>query len=348
MHEEPMTRLLDLLPSVITLALVIAALLIAHRLLNRYYGNKPGSRMSIQIKMMMLGFLGVILLLLTVPISDAMRGQLFSFLGILLSAIIALSSTTFVGNMMAGFMLGSLRSFQIGDFIQVDQHFGRVSERGLLHVEIQTEDRDLTTLPNLFLVTQPVKVVHKEGTVVSAQVSLGYEVPRQRIEALLIEAAGEAGLQDPFVQILELGDFSVLYRIAGMLPDPKQILSARSRLRACMLDALHGADIEIVSPSFMNQRRADEVRFVPPHVLEVETEKQNHRPEKMLFDKADEAESTEKLREKLHAVCDDLQDMDKQIKAAEKEDKEELQQKRQRLEERRARLEAVLARREQG
>jgi len=37
----------------------------------------------------------------------------------------------------------------------VGDYFGRVTERGLFHVEIQTEDRDLATLPNMFLVSQP-------------------------------------------------------------------------------------------------------------------------------------------------------------------------------------------------
>ncbi len=344
-----MKLLLKLLPSAITLVLVLLSMLLAHRLLNRYYGNQPGSRMSIQIKMLLLGFFGAVFLLLTAPISDAMRGQLFSFLGILLSAIIALSSTTFVGNMMAGFMLSSVRYFKIGDFIRVDQHFGRVSERGLLHVEIQTEDRDLTTLPNLFLVTHPVKVVHAEGTVVSAQVSLGYEIPRQQIEALLLEAAREANLAEPFVQIMELGDFSVLYRIAGMLPDSKQLLSARSRLRACMLDALHGADVEIVSPSFMNQRRADETRFVPPHVLESEHgTKTAGSPEKMVFDKAEEAESTERLREKLAQTCSEAQEVEKELKAAKEDNvREAIRKKLERLELRRKRLESLVARREQ-
>jgi small-conductance mechanosensitive channel len=63
-----------------------------------------------------------------------------------------------------------------------------------------------------------------------------------------------AGLQNPFVQIKELGDFSISYRIAGFLPDVKHILTSRSDLRKLVVDMLHGDGIEIVSPNFMNQR----------------------------------------------------------------------------------------------
>ena len=66
--------------------------------------------------------------------------------GIVLSATIALSSTTLVGNAMAGIMLRTLRNFSPGDYVHVGDYFGRISEMDLLHTEIQTEERDLTTL----------------------------------------------------------------------------------------------------------------------------------------------------------------------------------------------------------
>ncbi len=309
------------LPAIIGVALFLAGMMLAHRLLSRHYGAKPGSRMSVQVWMLGLGFVGVFLLLIALPMGDALRGQIFSFLGILLSAIIALSSTTFVGNVMAGFMLRTLSSFRIGDFIQVADHFGRVSERGLLHIEIQTEDRDLTTLPNLFLVTNPVKVVHAEGTVVSALVSLGYDVPRTSIETCLLQAASDAGLDEAFVQVTELGDFSVVFRIAGMLREPKQLLSARSRLRTAMLDQLHAAQIEIVSPGFMNQRvLKDNHAFIPAQVRAGNVPAEaSADPEKILFDKADEAESTERVQQRIEKFNQEILALKKSAKETKEE-----------------------------
>ena len=45
------------------------------------------------------------------------------------------------------------------------------SPPNLLHTEIQNEDRQLVTLPNLFLVTHPVTTVRPSGTIVAARVS---------------------------------------------------------------------------------------------------------------------------------------------------------------------------------
>ena len=120
---------------------------------------------------------------------------------------------------------------------------------------IQNEFRDLVTIPNLYLTTHPVTTTRSSGTIVSATVSLGYDVSRTKIEELLLVAAGNTGLQDPFVQILDLGDFSVTYRISGLLTNVKRLLSARTRLRAAMLTALHEAGVEIVSPTFRSLLR---------------------------------------------------------------------------------------------
>jgi hypothetical protein len=187
-----------------------------------------------------------------------------------------------------------------------------VSERGLFHVEIQTEDRDLTTLPNMYLATHPVTVINKKGTIVSTTLSLGYDVPHTNIEALLIEAGEKAGLEEPFVQVLDLGDFSVTYRIAGLYQEVKQILTKRSELRAHVLDVLHGAGVEIVSPTFMNQRAVGETRFIPvaKHKKAVKQPEEKAGPESVVFDKADQAELVEDLRERHRLMEGELKKME--------------------------------------
>ena len=192
----------------------------------------------------------VLAIVVSVPLETEIRKELFQLVGIVLSAGLALSSTTFLGNLIAGGMLRTVRHFELGDWVRVGEHFGRVTERGLLHTEIQTADRDLTTLPNLMLATEPVKVVRKSGTIVSASVGLGYDVPHARVEEGLIAAANALDLTEPYVAVEELGDFAVTYRVAGKLTEVDELLSRRSRLRRRILDELHERGIEIMSPHF--------------------------------------------------------------------------------------------------
>jgi small conductance mechanosensitive channel len=118
-----------------------------------------------ELIMLVLTVAAAAILILTLPIAESTRGQILSLLGLAVTATIALSSTTFIGNVMAGLMLRALHNFRAGDFLKVGEHF----EQGFLHTEIQTEERDLTTLPNLYLVTNPITVVRSSGTIVSAR-----------------------------------------------------------------------------------------------------------------------------------------------------------------------------------
>ena len=337
-----------LLPTALILVGSVVVLLVANYLL---LGRDPAvpaeDRLRRQLAMLALTGVAVVAVILSLPIAGAERAQLLGLLGLLLSAAIALSSTTFMGNAMAGFMLRVVKNFRGGDFLQVGDHFGRVSDRGLFHVEIQTEDSDLTTLPNLYLVTHPVKVVRAEGTVVSATVSLGYDVPRARVEELLLGAATQVGLAEPFVRILDLGDFSVCYRAAGLLSDVKQLLTTRSRLRAAMLDALHGAGIEIVSPSFMNQRALPPERlFVPAAVPQVPPPEV--APEATVFEKAEEAGVREQLTAEYAQLQQQLAELGK-ARAAASDDAErtrledEIERAKDRINELKPRLDADAA-----
>jgi small-conductance mechanosensitive channel len=321
---EFLTGYLDLprlIPSAIGLVVVIVVLFAVRRILDKRLSRVSEGRFRLQLTMLGFSLAAAIAIIMVLPISDNSRAQLLGLVGVLLSAAIALSSTTFLGNIMAGVTLRAVKAFRTGDFVRVGEHFGRVSERGLFHVEIQTEDRDLTTLPNLFLVTQPVTVIDSTGTIVSTTLSLGYDVPQSRIKDRLLDAARNAGLEEPFVQILELGDFSVTYRIAGLYKEVKQILSKRSELRSTVLEALHGAGIEIVSPNFMNTRAIPEGQlFIPSIKRRTGPEPQETEPESIVFDKAEHAELLENLRDRLKRM---LQEIKQQEELLGKQDGEE-------------------------
>ncbi len=291
----------------------------------------------------------VVTTIVLMPISIQTRGQVFNLLGIAITAVIALSSTSFVGNLMAALMLKAINSIRAGDFLKVGDHFGRVTEQGLLHTEIQTEERTLTTLPNLFLITNPYTVVRSTGTVITCTVSLGYDVSRHKIEKALIEAATKSGLKDAYVQILELGDFSVSYKVSGLLDKVKFLLSSRSSLRAHVLDELHESGIEIVSPNFMNQRVLDKrAVFVPEKSREEENSNEGglnslKLPEDLIFDKAEEAQSKESIKELLKKIEAKIDEVKAKVLITESEkDKESLQKRIESLEQRAKRLNELL------
>lgn len=342
--ESLLPRIASLLPLLVTLAVVALGLWLVDGLVRRtalYAGS--GGRFTRQVVILLGITVGVVAVVIALPVADETRGQLLGLLGLVLTAIIALASTTFVSNAMAGFMLRSVGNFRIGDFVRIAEHFGRVTERGLFHTEIQTEDRDLMTLPNLYLVSNPMTVVRSSGTILSCAVSLSYDNPHRRVEALLLEAGAAAALEDCFVQILEIGDFSVGYRVAGFLADVGHLLTARSRLRAAVLDTLHHAGVEILSPDWMAQRPAAPERPVIPPRESATGEPETERTlEHLVFDKAAEAATLERLRGERVALADEIESLEARLADTEA-DSDERTRLRRELALKRARLAAVEA-----
>ncbi len=309
------------LPLMATLVFGVIVIVGIRKLLNKKFAGQADKNMKLQLIVLLFSLVVLVVVIIVSPVSDNQKGQILGLIGIVLSAAIALSSTTFLGNAMAGLMLRSVKAFKPGDFVSVADSFGRVTERGLFHVEIQTEFRDLVTLPNLYLVTNPVKVVRSTGTVVSAEVSLGYGVSRSRVKDAMLQAAQRCGLQEPFVHVIRLGDVSVVYRISGLLTEVKQLLSTRSRIRECVMDELHAAGIEIVSPTFMNTRQLSaEEKIIPKIIRDDESPKSEAAPEDVVFDKAEEAESVEQLRHKSEAMRTEITTFEKLLKETKDDD----------------------------
>jgi len=329
-----LTRLLtDLGPPLAVLVLTGLVLYGVRKFLEGQKATSEGYRYRLQLIRAGIGLLGLLAFILVLPVGNELRGQLLSLIGIIISAAIALSSTTLLGNALASFMLRMVKGFRIGDFLRVEDHFGRVSERGLFHTEIQTEQREFTTLPNLYLAKHPFTTIRSSGTAISCHVSLGYDVPHGSVEDLLKQAAEEAGLEDPFVHVMELGDFAVTYRVSGMLSEVKELITARSRLRTAVMDALHRGGVEIVSPTFMNRRSADEKVFIPEREeAPASEEAEEGRAEQVVFDKAEEAESRE---ESVKILKDRLQEIQEELEEGPGEEREaELEAKAERIEQR--------------
>ena len=106
-----------LVNSMVAIVLVIIGLGLANRILQRNSAKESGRRFRNQLIMTGSIFCGLLIIIMALPIDTAMRGQLLSLIGIIISAAIALSASTIVGNAMAGIMLKTVRNFHSGDFI---------------------------------------------------------------------------------------------------------------------------------------------------------------------------------------------------------------------------------------
>lgn len=306
-----MTQLLNAAPLLITLVCVAVTLVAAHWfLLASHPDMGNGRKFPRQLIMLGLTISGAIAIAITLPVSDSTRNQIIALIGVLLSGVLAFSSSSVLANLMAGILLRMTRAFRTGDFMRVGDYFGRVAERGLFDVEIQTEQRELVSLSNSFLMANPITVIRSSGAIVQATLSLGYDVHHAKVEPLLLQAASDIGLQEGFTQILELGDYSITYRISGLLVEVDNLLTARSDLFRQVLDVLHGAGIEIMSPSFMSQRPLPPGQSILPVPEAAMGRVKRTRAEDVVFDKAEEAQAKSRHR---HTLAEQVRALEAKI-----------------------------------
>lgn len=321
----PTATILQMLaPILILLAGIVLLWLSSQRWLRPDPAISPGRRQLRLIAFFLGAAFWLVLFLIAIlfATNQTDRDLLLWLVGGAISVIITLASTSFVSNTLAGVALQIMAHFRLGDYIEVGPQFGRVQERGLLHIRIENDDGDLTTLPNLFILSQPVTVVPESGTIVSATLSLGYDIPHNEIQQKLLAAVTATGLTDPFVLILDLGDFSVTYRFGGKLAPVQKLLTIRSRLRESALDALHGAEIEIVSPTFMNQRALDPTRKVIPRGTVHRDMEPEIAADDVIFEQSEKAQEQEKLRAELAKLVEQLADLHKTVRGTQGEVKE--------------------------
>lgn len=316
----------QLTPAIISLLVTLSLILIFNFL---FHKKNLFSRERIiqQIIYVLILVTGLLLTIFTLPIDVEEKNIVLTFVSIVIGAIITFSSTTFVSNAMAGIMLRLINPFRVGDFIKIDGTFGRITEIYFLHTQVQSIDRDLITIPNLALVSKPLKTIRSSGTIVTTSVSLGYNIPRKDIEKSLLQAAEITGLETPFVHIEKLGDFSISYKVGGLLKDIDRIITTRSDFKKNVIDNLHNSDIEIVSPTYMNQRVfSEDYVCMPPKEDNRKASKEKEpevRTEDIIFDKAIMAQMLDRIytiADKLSVRRKDMEDKIKDISDEEKRD----------------------------
>ncbi|NVJ59706.1 MAG: mechanosensitive ion channel family protein [Gammaproteobacteria bacterium] len=297
-------QLIDFYPLIIVLLIAAVVFLLITFIFNRRISNNSSVKYYRQLTYNLYLVILLIAVIAASPIESELKGQILSLIGIVISGAIALSSTTLLGNTLAGVLLKVTKSFRSGDFISVNDYTGKVASRSLLNIEIQTFDRGLIFLPNVYLIQNPMKVFPKSGLFISVEVSLGYDVQRTKVEKALLSAAEKLGIENAYVEIKGLLDFSVQYALHALVTNLESYMSIKSKLHAMVIDELHHSDIEIVSPNFMNTRALSDTPVIPESIEEkTELEKAlDENIDAIIFDKANHADKLEVLQQKKERV----------------------------------------------
>ena len=200
----------------------------------------------------------------------------FQGISIFVGVLVSLGSTTAVANVVAGIVITYTRAFKVGDQVEVSEVRGRVVERSTFVTRIQTLKNVIVSIPNSMVLSNNVinysKNMGQTGLLVHTGITIGYDVPWQTVNALLIAAAVKtehiALSPEPFVLQTSLDDNYVSYEVNGWTLRPEELPRIYSNLHANILDEFHGHNVEITSPAYRAVRDGNTVT-IPDEVPDV-------------------------------------------------------------------------------
>jgi small-conductance mechanosensitive channel len=266
----------DYLPNLLVLAVIILITNYAIRLLRLIFDGIARQEIKIRgfypdwaepTEKLVRILVMVLALIVGFPYLPGAKSPAFQGISIFLGVLLSLGSSSAVANAIAGVIVTYMRSFLIGDWVQIGETIGEVTEKNLLVTRIYTPKAELITIPNATVMSGSVKnysvEARNKGVIFHTSVTIGYDAPWRTVHQLLLEAAVATKhvLREPAPFVLQsaLDDFYVSYELNAYTDTPREMLNIFSELHQNIQDSFSEASVEICSPHFSALRDGNRI-----------------------------------------------------------------------------------------
>lgn len=206
------------------------------------------------------------MLIIIFPYLPGSGSPAFQGVSVFLGILFSLGSSSAIANIVAGLVITYMRPFRVGDRVKIGDITGDVLEKTMLVTRVRTIKNEEITVPNATVLssytTNFTKGAENMGLVIHSTVTIGYDVPWQKIHEALITAANRTALVEaepkPFVLQTELQDFYVAYQINAYTKYPASLARIYSDLHQNIQDSCRESGIEILSPHYRAMRDGNE------------------------------------------------------------------------------------------
>jgi len=211
-------------------------------------------------------FINALMLILIFPYLPGYESIAFKGVAAFLGALVTIGGSSVIANYMAGIVITYMNSCQVGDWVQIENTTGEVTEISPFAIKIRTPKKVIVSIPNTKILSNHIHNYSRElgnhRALLHTTVSIGYDVPWDKVNQLLISAAKNTGDLDfsvtPFVRQIKLDDFYVVYELNAYAMDVRETPSTYSELHKHILEEFNEAGVEILSPHYRAQRYGSE------------------------------------------------------------------------------------------
>ncbi|MFB6194717.1 MAG: mechanosensitive ion channel family protein [Haloplanus sp.] len=263
----------DVAGRVLLAIVVLAATYALTGFIGRIIGEFTGKRSSIsehqreilyritQVALYTLALL-VVVGLFTQNLGNLLVGA--GFLGI----VVGMAARQTLGAVLAGFVLMFSRPFEIGDWVQVGDREGIVTDITIVTTRIQTFDGEYVMIPNDEVNGQPVINRTRKGRLrIEVEVGVDYDNDPGRAADIALDAVDglDEILQVPTPQVVgkRFGDSAIVLGVRVWIDNPsaRRMWRARTAVIEAVTDAFDDEGIKIPFPQRELMGRAEEGGF---------------------------------------------------------------------------------------
>ena len=273
----------EYLPNLLTIVILLIVFRYTLRLLSFFKAEIEKGRLKIPgfyvdwanptfqiIRLLILAFM-LIVIFPYLPGSDS---PIFKGVSVFLGVLFTFGSAGALSNLIAGLVLTYMRSYKIGDRVQIGQITGDVVEKSLLVTRLKTIKNEIVSIPNSTVMTSHTTNysadAQQDGLILHTGVTIGYDAPWRKVHELLIKAALATDLIEkepvPFVFQEKLDDFYVHYQINAYTRSPNRQHVTYSLLHQNIQDAFNEAGVEIMSSHYSNLRDGNQTTVPSEHL----------------------------------------------------------------------------------
>ncbi|MFZ5471779.1 MAG: cyclic nucleotide-binding domain-containing protein [Myxococcota bacterium] len=182
----------------------------------------------------------------------------------IVSVVIGLALQDTLGNFFAGLSVQLERPFQVGDWVSIKEHTGRVVQIAWRATRIETFRKEHVTLPNQILSKEAVKNYSRAGLPVALDLYFGvsYQNPPNQVKAAVLEALRDIPnlLPDPppRCRTWHFDESSVRYQIRYFVSDFAHCDNVMEEIWTRLWYRFRRAGIEIPYPQRVMHLRSGE------------------------------------------------------------------------------------------
>ncbi len=194
-------------------------------------------------------------LIIIFPYLPGYDSPAFQNISVFIGILFSLGSMGIISNLISGFILTYMRAFNIGDYVEIGNNYGKIIEKGILTTRILTNKNVLITISNSqILNSHIINYSKQEFTILHTKVTIGYDVPWRKVHELLIESALRVESikkePKPFVLQTSLDDFYVSYELNAYTDRFDIMPKIYSEIHQNIQDLFNENGIEILSPHY--------------------------------------------------------------------------------------------------